>query len=82
VTLDRKLGVFGTHPLTVVLHDDLADPTASDANGDRPRAGVDGVFDQLLDYRRRPLDDLAGADLFDSLKVKQVNTAHGLKRKA
>ena len=32
------------------------------------RAGVDGVLDQFLDDRGRPLDDLAGRDLIGEIR--------------
>ncbi len=35
---------------------------------DAGRAGVDGVFEQLLDDRRGPLDHLAGGDLGDDIR--------------
>ena len=51
------------HPLAIVL--DANQLLAAELDGDRDatRAGVERVLDQLLDDRRRPLDDFAGGDL-------------------
>jgi hypothetical protein len=73
---DGQFSIFGSHALTIILHDNLIDPTTSDADTNSPRAGVYGVFYQLLDYRSWSLDNLTSTDLFDRLKIKQVNTAH------
>ena len=68
VPLDRQPRVLRLHPLAVVL--DANQLLAAELDGDRdaPRAGVDRVLDQLLDDRRRPLDDLAGGDLVGEVR--------------
>ena len=43
-------------------------PPSSMVIGDPAGAGVERVLDQLLDDRRRPLDDLAGRDLVGELR--------------
>ena len=58
----RRRRVLRRHAAAVVRHAQKAHAAASDLDGDVPRAGVDGVFDQLLHGRGRPLDDLAGRD--------------------
>ena len=45
-------------------------PPASSDHRDRARAGVDAVFQQFLEHRSGPLDDLARGDLADQ-KVRQ-----------
>ena len=40
-------------------------PPAGDVDVDLRRAGVERVLEQLLQRRRRPLDDFAGGDLAD-----------------
>ena len=40
-------------------------------------AGVDGVFDQLLHRRGRPLDHLAGGDAVDQIGRKDANRHDG-----
>ena len=51
---------------------------AAELDGDRDArgAGVDGVLDELLDDRRRPLDDLAGGDLVGQLRRQPMNAVH------
>jgi len=39
-------------------------------------ASVERILDQLLDHRRRPLDDLAGGDAVYSMLVQQPDTPH------
>ena len=63
VALDGQPRIVGLHPLAVVLDADLLLAAELDVNDDAPRAGVDGVLDQLLHDRRRPLDDFAGGNL-------------------
>ena len=49
----------------VVDHADERPPAVLDLDRDLRRPGVDGVLDELLDDRRRPLDHLAGRDAID-----------------
>ena len=51
-------------------------PPNSTRDGDAPRAGVDRVLDQLLDDRRRALDDFAGGDLVGEVRRKTMNSSH------
>ena len=39
---------------------------------------VDGVLDQLLDHRGRPLDDLSRRDLIDEIGGEEVDAGHGV----
>ena len=67
VTLEREPRILRAHPFAVVL--DAHEPLAAqlDVDLDAPRAGVDGVFDELFDDRCRPLDHLAGGDLIGEI---------------
>jgi hypothetical protein len=55
--------VVAHHPLAVVDDGDEGAAGLLELDDDARRAGVERVLDQLLDDRRRPLDDLAGGDL-------------------
>ena len=72
VPLDRQPRVLRLHPLAVVFDADQLLAAELDRDRDARGAGVDRVLDQLLDDRRRPLDDLAGGDL-----VGEVERAGG-----
>ena len=63
--LQRQQAVLGRHPAPVVRHRDELAPGAPHRDLDAGRAGVQAVLDQLLDDRRRALDDLPGRDLVD-----------------
>ncbi len=43
----------------------------------RVARGVDGVLDQLLDHRRRPLDDFPGGDLVGQVVGQLADARHG-----
>ena len=47
---------------------------------DARRLGVDGVLDQLLDDRGRPLDDFAGGDLVREVVGQAGDSSHGVTR--
>ena len=47
-----------------------------DRDGDASRAGVERVLDELLDDRRRALDDLAGRDLVGELGRQALDAVH------
>ena len=55
--------VLGRHPLAVVFDPHETLPAQLDVDLNAPRAGVDRVFEELLDDRGRPLDHFAGGDL-------------------
>ena len=63
VALYRKPRVFRLHAFAVVLDPYVLLAAELGMDRDALRAGVDRVFDQFLDHRRRALDDLAGGDL-------------------
>ena len=51
---------------------DQLDTATTDRHPDPGGAGIDGVFDQLLDDRNRALDHLPGGDLADGSFVEQA----------
>ena len=63
VALERQPRIVRAHPLAVVFDAHQALAAHFDVDLNAPRAGVDGVFDELFDDRGRPLDDFAGGDL-------------------
>jgi len=60
---DRKL--IGTHAYAVVAHANEADAAALDIDIDAVCIGIQGVFHELLDDRRRTLDHFTGSNLID-----------------
>jgi len=71
VAHDRQQQVVGMDALAVVTHRDKPEPALLELNIDAARASVDRVVDQLLDHRRRPLDDLARGDLVDGQRAQE-----------
>ncbi len=76
MTLERQPRVLRLHPLAVVL--DAQQPLAAKLHrhDDPRRPGVDGVLEQFLDDRRRPLDDFAGRYLIGEVEREAVDTGH------
>ena len=60
----------------IVDHGDASHPARFEAHFDRLRTGIDGVFQQLLDDRGRPVHHLAGSDLVGNLVGKYADAAH------
>ncbi len=71
--LQREYGILFAHAATVVHHLDQLTAAALDDNGHMAPAGVDGVFHQLFDHRRRPVDHLAGGDLVNQVFRQNMN---------
>ena len=64
----------------VVTHAQQLGAALLDVHFDAPGAGVQTVFQQLLDHRGGPLNHLAGGDLVGQARAQQLNThgfAHG-----
>ena len=76
VPLDRQPRIVRVHSLAVVLDAHLPLAAELDVNRQPPRAGVDRVLDQLLDDRRRPLDDLARRNLVREIRRQPADFAH------
>ena len=64
MAVEGEHGVLARHADAVVAHaDESAAALGRLSTSTRVAAGVERVLDELLDHRRRPLDDLAGGDL-------------------
>ena len=61
----------------IVTDDHTLDAAGFQAHFDARGAGVEAVFDQFLDDRRRALDDFAGGDLADQVVGQQSNRRGG-----
>ena len=70
---NRHREIFRRHACPVVDHPDQRLAAAGGCDLDPPRAGIEGVFDKLLDDACRSLDDLAGGDLVDQGIWKLLN---------
>ena len=57
----------GINALAVITDAYQLLPAGNDIDLHGLRTGVEAVFDQFLDHRGGPLDDLAGSDLIDQL---------------
>jgi hypothetical protein len=65
MALDRKLEVGAAHAGAVVGDTDQPAAAAVGRDLDAGRAGIERVFDQLLDHAGRAFDHLAGGDAVD-----------------
>ena len=65
MALDRQGQFVGDKTVAVVGHQDAGQAAAVGLDLDMAAAGVQGVFDQLLDRARRALHHLAGGDAVD-----------------
>jgi hypothetical protein len=74
MALERQRQLLRRHADAVVGDADQRAPAVAQVDGDSGGAGVERVFDQLLDGRGRALDDLAGGDLVDQV-VRQPSDA-------
>ncbi len=65
----------------VVAHADEAHPALPHLDVDAARPGVEAVFHQLFDDRRRPLHHFAGGDLIGEDGGQELNTCGGHERR-
>ena len=77
VPLEAQPRVVGRHADAVVLDADETLAAVFDGDGDPGGGGVDGVLDQLLDHRGRPLDDFPGGDLVGQVVGQLADARHG-----
>ena len=79
VALERQPRVVGLHPLAVVF--DANQPLAAELgrDGDATGAGVEAVFDELLDDGRGALDHLARGDLVCQSRHRQPMDSHDIR---
>jgi hypothetical protein len=75
MALDRQRQVRPRHPAAVVGDADQPPPAAVGHDLDAPRAGIEGVLDQLLHDACRTLDHLAGSDAVDD-SLGQLTDGH------
>ena len=73
VPLDAEQGVVARHAAAVVGHDHRLAPARHHLDVDLRGAGIQGVFDQLLQHRGGPLHHLAGGDLVDDLLGQELD---------
>ena len=77
VALEGQQGVVAHHAAAVVGDPQQTPAAGLDLDADVGGAGVEGVFEKLLDYRGGALDDFAGGDLIGDLVGENSNAAHG-----
>ena len=73
VSFDGQIEIRARHALSVIRDADQAAPAVLHDDLDPAGAGVEGVLDQLLHGRRRPLDDFAGSDAIDQNIIETAN---------
>ena len=76
MALEGQQGIVPVHAVTVVAYADKAAAAGFDLDADSVCAGVEGVLQQLLDYRGWPVHHLAGSDLVGNLVGKNADAAH------
>jgi hypothetical protein len=76
VARERQRQLVARDTGTVILDLDPAGAAGLEHHGDRARAGVDAVFQQFLEHRRGPLDDLAGRYLAHEEMRQNANGGH------
>ena len=81
VPLDRERELVARDAGAVVGDADAPDAAALEVDVDLRRARVERVLEQLLQRRRRTLDDLARGDLVDEVVGQRLNPGHGKGRR-
>ena len=76
VTLECQQRIVARHPRSVVPDLDPLLAAVFEEDLDRARAGVDGILDELLDSRCRPLDHFSGRDLIHELGGENQDVGH------
>jgi hypothetical protein len=74
--VECQQGIFPVHAHSVVAHANERASSVLELDGDAHRAGIEGILHQLLDHRRRSLDDLSGRDLVGHLSREYGDSAH------
>ena len=77
VTGQRQRQFRGRDAAAVIAHAHQADAATLDVDFDAPGAGVQAVFDDFLDDRRRPLDHFAGSDLVNEFAGEYADSHAG-----
>jgi hypothetical protein len=77
MTFETQPGILRVHAGPIVLHADQFLAAVLDCDVHALSAGIDGVLNQFLDDRGRPLDDLAGRNLVGEIVSKTRDARHG-----
>lgn len=77
VPFERQRHFVGAHPAAVVGHLETGQSAFDQLHRDPRGAGVDRVFDKLLERRRRPFDHLARSDAVDQILRQAADLRHG-----
>src|SRR5262249_25888473 len=75
--LNGELKIGRAHAFAVVGDPDQRQATAGRHHVDGAGAGVEGVFQELLDHTGRTFDYLAGSDAIDRLEAELANGHDG-----
>ena len=76
MAFQRESDFVRRHAAAVVGHFDQVEPAARQPHGYVLRAGIDGVFDQFLERRRRALDHFTRGDAVDEALGQAANSRH------
>ena len=76
MALKGQQGIVAYHAAAVVGHLDQLASAGLHVDADARRPGVQGVFNQFLDHRRRTFHHLAGGDFVGDIFGENVNAAH------
>ena len=76
VSEERQKSVITEHPGPVVVNADETLASPIEFNTEVGGAGIERVFQQFLDDRRRALNDFTGGNLIGNSIGKDANTAH------
>ncbi len=76
VTVQRERQIFSTDTQAIVADANQLCAGGLDVNIHSGGAGIETVFQQLLDHRCRALDDLAGGNLIGEARGKALDKRH------
>ena len=77
MALEGEQRIIAHHAAAVVGDADELAAAAFDLDADAGGAGIERVFEQLLDHGRGAIDHFAGGDLVGDLVGECVDAAHG-----
>ena len=78
VTQECSGDILPCHTAAVIDDAHEGRTAAFDLDSDMPCAGINGIFDQLLNDRSRTFNDLAGSDQLRNRRVEDGNDRHGV----
>jgi hypothetical protein len=82
VALDGQRQLVPAHAVAVIGDRDQRLAAFAQRHLDAGRAGIDGIFDEFLDRRRRPLDDLAGGNTVNEDRRQLADRHRSILRQA